>query len=115
MGATGLVAEAFLLRDLPDASPAERRAAAGEVEGRIAAMPDLMRLGVRVAGTASHLVLSVMARRRFDRASPERRAELVDRLERVPLPLVGEYVRLTRGLALAAVVEARTVPAEGPG
>jgi hypothetical protein len=109
----GLVAESFLMLDLPGATPAQRRAAAAEVVSRVRAMPDLMRLGFRVAGAASYVVLSVLARRPFARVPPARRAGLVLRLAAMPMPILGEYVRLTRGLALAAAVESRTVRGGG--
>lgn len=74
-------------------------------------MPDLMRLGVQIAGTVSYVVLSLLALRPFRRVAVARQAALVARLAKVSLPVVGEYIRLTRGLGLAAVVEARTTGA----
>lgn len=107
LGAPGLVASAWVAHDLPDSSEAERDAAARHVDASVAEMPDAMRLGVRVAGAAAYAVLSCLAGRRFGRLDAQRRAELAARLGGSPLPVVSEFGRLTRGLALAHVYEAR--------
>jgi hypothetical protein len=106
-GAVALIASSLLLHDLPDSSAEERAAAGRHVEASVAAMPGVTRLGARVAGAAAYGALSVIARRRY-RALPERRrAELAARLVDVPLPVIGELGRLTRGLGLVAVHERR--------
>lgn len=102
-----LVAASLLAHDVPDATAAEQDAVAHYVMDSIAAMPDFTRLGVKVAGGAAYVALSVLARGPYRRQSAARRAELAARLVGVPLPVLGEFGRLTRGLGLVAVHESR--------
>ncbi len=102
-----LVASSLLLVDLPDSTPEEREGAGRHVDDSVAAMPDFTRFGVRVAGAAAYGVLCVLARGSYRRRPEAERARLAARLTGVPLPVLGEFGRLTRGLGLAAVHEGR--------
>lgn len=102
-----LVTESLLRHDLPASTWEERDAAARYVDDCVAAMPDFTRFGVRVAGAAAYSVLCVMARGSYRRRSEHERARLAARLASVPLPVLGEFGRLTRGLGLVAVHEQR--------
>lgn len=102
-----LVTAALLRHDLPDSTWEERDAAARYVDDSVAAMPDVTRFGVRVAGAAAYAALCVMARGSYRRRPEPERARLAARLVAVPLPVLGEFGRLTRGLGLVAVHEAR--------
>ena len=112
-GLPGLVAAAFVAHDVPDSTPAERADVARFVDEAVGSMPDVMRVGVRVAGLAAFGVLSCWGRGRFDRADDVRRADMAARLGGVALPGVGEFGRLTRGLGLAFVYESRHGAAAG--
>lgn len=103
-----LVATALLAHDLPDSSISERRRAASYVEESVAAMPDVTRAGVRLASIVVYAGLSVMARTPFRRAPLSRQSALAGRLGAVSLPVLGEFVRLTRGLGLVGIYEERT-------
>jgi hypothetical protein len=107
----GLVAEALLAYDVPASDAAQRRAAARYVDDSVAVMPDVTRAGVRVASTLVYGALSAMAGRPYRRLPERRRAVLAARLARLPLPLVAEFGRLTRGLGLVGYVE-RTMPVD---
>ena len=72
------------------------RAAARLAAGHAAGMPDLSRFGVRVAGAATVAVCLLPARGHLARLPAGRRGRLVAGLGR--FPLVGEYVRLARGV-----------------
>jgi hypothetical protein len=109
----GLVAAAFVAHDVPDSTPAERVAAARYVDEMVAAMPDLMRVGVHVASGMAYAVLSGLGHRPFRDLDEVRRSDLVARLGDIQLPVLGEFGRLTRGLGLARVYETRH--AEGDG
>ncbi len=102
-----LVATALLAHDLPDSAPEEREEAARYVDDSVAAMPDVTRAGVRVASVAVYAALSVLGRGSFRGLSARRQSDLVARLAAVPLPILGEYARLTRGLGLVGVFENR--------
>jgi hypothetical protein len=102
-----LVSAALLASDLPASTTAERAASCRYVDLSVAAMPDVTRAGVRAAAAAVYTALTVMGGRRFRRQSPERRAELATRLAAVQLPILSEFTRLTRGLGLVGVYEAR--------
>lgn len=107
-GVAVLVATAFAHRDAasggpPDSSGTE--AVAIHVEASIAAMPDVTRAGVRVAGVLVWCVLSAIGRAPLGAQPPARRAAAVGRLAGWRVPLLAEYVRLTRGLAAAAGYE----------
>ncbi len=102
-----LVAVAHLANDVPDAQTAETAAAARYVDDSIAAMPDVTRAGVRVASAAAYLALSVLGRSPYRRQSPEQRARSARAMAKVAMPVVSEFNRLTRGLALVGVYEQR--------
>lgn len=102
-----LVATALLAHDLPDSGPEEREAAARYVDDSVTAMPDVTRAGVALAGAAVYAALSLMGGGSYRRLSPERQSALAVRMAGVPLPIIGEFSRLTRGLGLVGVVEGR--------
>jgi hypothetical protein len=112
-----LVAAALLAHDLPDSTPGERDAGRRYVDASVAAMPDVTRVGVGAASVAVYAALSVLGGRPFRRQSPVRQSELAARLAGVRLPILSEFNRLTRGLGLVGVFEARYAqPREdGPG
>ena len=103
-----LVAVALLARDLPDTTDAERRGAAAYVDRSVAAMPDTTRLGLRVASGVMVVLLSVVGRGWFPGLDPGARARAAARVSTLRVPVVGEYVKLTRGLALVSVYESRS-------
>lgn len=109
-----LVTADLLRHDLPDSTWEERDAASRYVDDSVAAMPDFTRFGVRIAGAAAYAALCVMARGSYRRRSESDRALLAARLAGVPLPILGEFGRLTRGLGLVAVHESRHQPALTP-
>lgn len=101
------MATALLVHDVPDSTVEERDLAGRYVADSVAAMPDFTRFGVRVTGAVVYVVLSLLAARPF-RSLPERRRTAVAlKLTRFSVPLLGEFVRLTRGLGLVAVYERR--------
>jgi hypothetical protein len=77
--------------------PGLRRNVEAFVEGSLDDMPEFLRLGV-LAETAAFSILA-----RFRRGRDLRR--LVDLLDRSPIPLVRQYVRLFRSLVLFAEQE----------
>jgi hypothetical protein len=88
-------------RDLVDAlssatDPGHRRAVAAWVDGSLAAMPDVLRLGV----AAGSLAVGAWARARGLRGP-----ELVRALEASPLPPVRQHLRLIRSLVLFGDIE----------
>jgi hypothetical protein len=99
--------------DVPQARVDEVEAAADYVQESIERMPDTLRFGVRTAGVACHGLLTVLGRGRFGRLPEARRRVAVSGLAGLPLPVVGEYVRLVRGLSLVSVYESRST-AERP-
>lgn len=107
-GLPGVVTAALLSGDLDDVTQTELDAAADYVVQSIAAMPDTMRLGVRTVSAGAGLLLMLLGGRAFGRLAPQRQRELARRLSGLPLPGVGEFVRLTRGLGLVAVFEGRS-------
>ena len=90
---------ALLLPELPDDAAAR---AADRVAAQVDAMPDVTRTGVRVAERACLAALGVAAGGPFGTADAGRRSTAVDRVQRLRLPLVGDYLRLVRSLALVA-------------
>ena len=80
--------------------PAVRREVEAFVEGSLDEMPEFLRLGV----LAETLGVATLARLRRDRDL----LALVDLLERAPVPLVRQYVRLFRSLVLFAEQELAT-------
>jgi hypothetical protein len=108
------VLAAALVRGGTDATPAEVDEVARSVARSLDTMPDTLRLGVRAAELAAGVVLRVLGRGDFRTRSSARQAELAARLATLPLPAVPELVRLTRGLGLASLYEARSA-APGAG
>ena len=86
---TAELADEIIARDLPELEAPQRDAAVRMVLEAIAGLPDSIRPGVSIAGLAVHAVRRWPAARR-------RAAEL---------PIMREYVRLVRGLAIAAACE----------
>ena len=92
---------------LADLTAEEESIAAQAVERALLALPDTARAGVRALTTALLVPLDLMAGGRVESVGTDRRIAVVDRLVRLPLPGTGELVRLTGGIAVAAVVESR--------
>jgi hypothetical protein len=88
------VAEVLLVDLLPGLPAGDRFATVDFVARRIDALPSPLRLGVALV-TAVYCVLLAVP------GGPS----LVRTLARAPLPLLGEYPRLVRSLALAFVFE----------
>jgi hypothetical protein len=86
---TAELADEIIARDLPGLTTGQRDAAVRMVLTAVAGLPDSLRPGVAVAGFAVRSV------RRWPAAG---RAA-------AGLPVTGEYVRLVRGLAVAAACE----------
>ncbi len=108
-----LVATALLAHDLPGSTEQERLEAAHYVDDSVAAMPDVTRAGVQLASAAVYVALSVMARAPYRRVDPRRQSKIAAKLASFPLPILGEFSRLTRGLGLVGVYENRNQePAE---
>jgi hypothetical protein len=84
--------DGLVAHDLPDL-PEQRRAEVVAFAGRrLAVMPSPMRIGVGIVSLAVDGFARLVGRRR-----------LTSFLARHPLPVLGEYVRLVRSLAVAHV------------
>ena len=94
------VIEGLLVIDLPEVDGDILRAAASAAAVQAGGMPDLTRVGVRLVGALVVAVCLLPARGHLGRLPAGRRGRLVARLGR--FPLVGDYVRLARGLGLVA-------------
>ncbi len=66
-----------------------------------------------MASIMFYVVLSIMGRRPYRRLAAQRQSELAARLASVSLPVLGEFVRLTRGLGLVGVYERRSTAGAG--
>ena len=95
-----VVIEGLLAVDVPEVDPTILRAAASAAAVQAGGMPDLTRLGVRLVGTVVVGVCLLPARGHLAALPAERRGRVVTRLG--GLPLIGEYVRLARGLGLVS-------------
>ena len=93
-----VVVEGLLAVDLPDAEDATIRSVAATAATYAAGMPDLTRLGVRMAGAAVVVICLLPAGGHLDRLPATSRGRLLERFGR--LPVAGEYVRLARGVGL---------------
>jgi hypothetical protein len=82
------------------------------VEESVQGMPDTLRLGVRTAAGVCGGLLAALGGGRFRRLPDARRRAAVSRLAGLPLPVVGEYVRMVRGLGLVSVYEGRSAPTD---
>lgn len=89
VGTSETLAAEIIARDLPEVCDEDRAAAARLVADAVRSLPDSVRLGVAVAGAAVRL----------------RRTWAGPRWTDVDLPVMRDYVRLVRGLALAAACE----------
>ncbi len=94
-----VVVEGLLAVDVPDADASTRAAVAAEAAAHAAGMPDLTWSGVRLAGAALVVLCLPWARGHLERLPPECRGRVLGRFGR--LPVVGEYLRLARGVGLA--------------
>ena len=101
------VGVALVAADLGALTTDEAELAAAAVVRGVGALPDSTRLGVDVAATLVRTALDASTRRRFLALDPLAQQRAVQVLVRRPLPVVAEFVRLTRGLALVAVVDHR--------
>ena len=93
-----VVVEGLLAVDLPDAGDDTIRAVAADAAALAAGMPDVTRLGVRLAGALLWSACLVPARGHLAQLPAQRRGRLLARVGR--LPVVGEYLRLARGIGL---------------
>ena len=98
---------AIVRRALGGLTAGEAAIAEDAVRRGVRALPDSTRLGVDVAAAMVRAILLVSTRGRFLAMSPARQQTVVEVLTRRPLPVVAEFVKLTRGLALVAVVDHR--------
>lgn len=98
---------AALLRGDTDATEVELAFVHDSVADSVDAMPDFLRTGVRGVSAFARLVLFGLERRRFEVVPAERQTALAGRLSLLPLPGIAEFVRLTRGLGLVSLYEAR--------
>lgn len=102
LAVTSSVARAVLADVLP-ALPAEAaERAADRVAAQVDRMPDVTLVGVRMTERTCVSLLNVAAGGSFTAAPTDRRAAALARVEALGLPLVGEYLRLVRSLALVA-------------
>ena len=102
LAVTSSVARAVLAGAAAGAPRRGRGRAADRVAAQVDRMPDVTRVGVRMAERACVSLLSVAAGGSFAAAPADRRAAALARVEGLGLPLVGEYLRLVRSLALVA-------------
>jgi hypothetical protein len=103
-----LLTRALLRNDIPDATGSEVQAAAAKVQASIDSMPDFTRFGVRVTSMALDAALTAYCREPFGHLSPKRQEAIANRLADTSLPVLTEFVRLTRSLGIVSVYEART-------
>jgi hypothetical protein len=97
----------LLARDLPDATPDEVVALGRATAEHLCSLPDATRAGVRVAQAAVSACAAVLGRRPYSSMPAAQRADAVHRLAGSGLPLVAEYFRLVRGVALVIHREER--------
>ena len=90
----GPFADRLLALDLPELDPARRADVVAFTVRRVDGMPSVIRLGVLVIAAVFRALLLV-----------PRSTAFVRFVARVPLPVVGEYVRLIRSLGYAYVWE----------
>ncbi|WP_193607104.1 hypothetical protein [Nocardioides lijunqiniae] len=90
----------LLVRDLPEAAPHDAAAVGRATARHLASLPVVTRAGVRVAQAVVVGSAGVLGRRPYSRMTPQARADVVHRLAGSSLPLVAEYFRLVRGVAL---------------
>lgn len=93
--------DAVLVHDFPQLSPPRRDEVRAFVARRAAGLPAPMHLGVAAVAAVTGAVAAVVGTSRVVRV-----------LDRLPLPLAGEYLRLVRSLAYAYIWE--TWPATAP-
>jgi hypothetical protein len=105
-----LLTRALVRNDIPDATDAEVEAAAAKVQASIESMPDFTRFGVRVTATALDVALIAYCGEPFGHLTPKRQQVLANRLAGTSIPVLTEFVRLTRGLGIVSVFESRTPP-----
>lgn len=90
----------LLSSDLPLLPDTEAAVVGNATARHLAALPDSTRAGVWVAQGVVSVGASVLGRRPYSRMSSHDRGEAVRRLAAGRLPLVAEYFRLVRGVAL---------------
>lgn len=106
-----VVVEGLVTIDQPGADEATIGAVADEAAAHAAGMPDLTRFGVRMTGALLVVACLLPARGHLSRLPAGRRGQVLARM--VGLPLVGEYVRLARGVGLVCFYD-RADGADGP-
>jgi hypothetical protein len=102
------LAEALLAQDMPQTPAGEVTEAATGVGSRIASMPDVLRTGAGVASWLALGCLHVLVGRPGVHEADVVTTAQVRRLARANVPVVGEFLRLCRGLALAEIYELQT-------
>ncbi|WP_134738858.1 hypothetical protein [Nocardioides sp. 503] len=95
----------LLVHDLPEASVHDAAAIGRATSQHLASLPGVTRAGVCVAQAAVVGSAAVLGRRPYSRMTPDARAAVVHRLAGSGLPLVSEYFRLVRGVALMVAHE----------
>ena len=98
-----VVIEGLLSVDVPDADAATVQAVAAAAAEHAAGMPDVTRLGVRAVGALVLVACVLPARGHVARLPAQRRGRLLTRVGR--LPLLGDYIRLARGVGLVCYYE----------
>ena len=109
-----LLTRALVRNEIHDATEDEIEAAAAKVVASIESMPDVTRFGVRVSATVLNAALTAYCRAPFGRLAAEQQQALARRLAGISLPILSEFIRLTRGLGIVSVYESRTPPLSAP-
>lgn len=102
----GEIADRILVDDLPQLPDDRRHLVVQFIAKRIDVMPGVTRAGVLIIGAALRVLSTVPGGWRVARA-----------LMRLPIPLVGEFPRLVRSLAVAYIWETwpASLPSGAPG
>ncbi|MCD4534817.1 hypothetical protein LRP67_12050 [Nocardioides sp. cx-169] len=90
----------LMVGDLPDLPRREADLLGHATARHLASLPDATRAGVRLAQSVVTLGAGVLGRRPYGRLEADARAHVVRRLAASRVPLVAEYFRLVRGVAL---------------
>jgi hypothetical protein len=90
----------LLAGDLPDLAPAEAGLLGQATARHLESLPDATRAGVMVAQAVVGVAAGLLGRCPYSLMGAPDRAAAVRRLAGTSLPLVSEYFRLVRGVAL---------------
>lgn len=105
------IARAQLAELLPSLTAVHQADAAATVGASLEALPGPIGLGVRLGTWPTRAALRVFAGGRFDIAAPQRQSRALHRA--AALPVIGDYLRLTRTLAVVEALEALQSQEEG--